>query len=112
MTQNQVTWSKLKSGEWGLRLPHDNAHPGDVVTVHRKDGTTSSEKLGTRVAGGPGWSLWAVAPKDAAAPAPERKAAPVKPKVRKGWQACGYPGCSPDHCDECEGEGRVYGGGF
>ena len=23
----------------------------------------------------------------------------------KGWTPCGYPGCAPRHCDECEGRG-------
>ena len=34
------------------------------------------------------------------------KAAPVKPVVRKrNWRPCGYPGCNPTQCDECDGEG-------
>ena len=25
--------------------------------------------------------------------------------VRRAWRPCGYPGCNPTHCDECDGEG-------
>lgn len=28
---------------------------------------------------------------------------------RRGWRPCGYPGCSPQYCDECDGEGLVLG---
>lgn len=28
-------------------------------------------------------------------------------KWRKGWRPCGYPGCSPNYCDECDGDGYV-----
>lgn len=34
-------------------------------------------------------------------PAPKSQAAP-----RRDWQPCGYPGCSPSYCDECDGKGR------
>lgn len=27
---------------------------------------------------------------------------------RRGWKPCGYPGCSPRYCDECDGAG-LYG---
>jgi hypothetical protein len=28
------------------------------------------------------------------------------PARRPGWHPCGYPGCSPHYCDECDGKGR------
>jgi hypothetical protein len=34
------------------------------------------------------------------------------PARRPGWHPCGYPGCSPHYCDECDGKGggrRSYG---
>ena len=38
-----------------------------------------------------------------------RAAAPriatTSPRGRR-WQPCGYPGCSPSYCDECDGEGN------
>jgi hypothetical protein len=27
-------------------------------------------------------------------------------RSNRNWQPCGYPGCSPSYCDECDGEGR------
>lgn len=43
-------------------------------------------------------------------------AAPVETRSSKprysNWRPCGYPGCSPTYCDECNGEGyRPAGGG-
>jgi hypothetical protein len=34
------------------------------------------------------------------------------PARRPGWHPCGYPGCNPGYCDECDGKGggrRSYG---
>lgn len=28
-----------------------------------------------------------------------------RPGRRTGWVPCGYPGCNPGHCDECDGKG-------
>jgi carbamate kinase len=25
----------------------------------------------------------------------------ARARVRRAWKPCGYPGCSPAHCDEC-----------
>jgi len=33
----------------------------------------------------------------------------AKAAVPAGWRPCGYPGCNPNHCDECDGEGRRAG---
>jgi hypothetical protein len=32
-------------------------------------------------------------------------AAPAKRTVPRGWRPCGYPGCTPTYCDECDGKG-------
>jgi hypothetical protein len=37
-----------------------------------------------------------------AAPAPAK---PPARKVRANWAPCGYPGCNPNYCDECDGDG-------
>lgn len=26
--------------------------------------------------------------------------------TKKSWVPCGYPGCSPTYCDECDGKGK------
>lgn len=28
----------------------------------------------------------------------------------RSWHPCGYPGCSPSHCDECDGRGCSHDG--
>lgn len=33
------------------------------------------------------------------------KSAPRRSSRRRNWQPCGYPGCNPGYCDECDGEG-------
>jgi hypothetical protein len=38
----------------------------------------------------------------AAAPAPTKRPT----GGRRTFIPCGYPGCNPHHCDECDGEGR------
>jgi hypothetical protein len=56
-----------------------------------------------------GWRV----PADRAAEAQALVGAPRAPRAprahgavrRAGWRPCGYPGCSPGHCDECDGEG-------
>lgn len=46
--------------------------------------------------------------------APKSPARPTGTARRPGWRPCGYPGCSPAYCDECDGRGagRAYGGGW
>jgi hypothetical protein len=37
--------------------------------------------------------------------APAYKPAPSRPSRPSGWRPCGYPGCNPTYCDECDGKG-------
>lgn len=53
------TFSKLRSGDWGVRLEGD-AEPGDRITVKKKDGSTTSAKLVRRVWNDKGVSLWEI----------------------------------------------------
>lgn len=41
--------------------------------------------------------------------APAAAGSPSRPRYRRAWRPCGYPGCSPAWCDECDGEGYVPG---
>ena len=43
---------------------------------------------------------------------PAVKAAPKARTVPRGWRPCGYPGCNPGYCDECDGKGAGRGGGW
>lgn len=36
---------------------------------------------------------------------PKAPARPTGASRRPGWRPCGYPGCNPSYCDECDGEG-------
>jgi hypothetical protein len=41
-----------------------------------------------------------------AASAPIKATRYARSTGRRGWAPCGYPGCSPSYCDECDGGGR------
>lgn len=57
----------------------------------------------------PGAKGWRVpAAKADAARALVAGAAPKGPARSPGWRPCGYPGCSPSYCEECDERG---GGG-
>ena len=47
-------------------------------------------------------TMTALASKMEAAPAPARAPATSRPR---NWSPCGYPGCHPSYCDECDGKG-------
>ena len=52
-----------------------------------------------------------VCPAGGQPPVNANRTAPPR-QARSGWRPCGYPGCSPSYCDECDGEGntnRYYG---
>jgi hypothetical protein len=39
---------------------------------------------------------------------PTGTARPAGAARRPGWTPCGYPGCNPSYCDECDGKGGGY----
>ncbi len=63
-TPKPPSYSKLKSGEWGVRL-EGTAKTGDIINVVRKDGKVKPEKLGKRVWEGGGAQLYAIDKGDA-----------------------------------------------
>ena len=63
-TPKAPNYSKLKSGEWGVRL-EGTAKTGDIVNVVRKDGKVKPEKLGKLVWEGGGAQLYAIDKGDA-----------------------------------------------
>lgn len=95
-----VTFSKLRSGAWGLRSEVELA-PGAVVTVTRRDGSTSEQVVANLVFAGGGVYLYATADRATNRPAARRA-------TSSRWRPCGYPGCNPSHCDECEGYGAQH----
>lgn len=55
------TWTKLKSGRWGVRVPSGTTAPqgeNPVVTVTKRDGTTAQVVLGSCLWHGDTASLW------------------------------------------------------
>ncbi len=60
-TQTQeVRWTKLRSGEWGVKGPAAALQPGAVVEVHKKDGSTSQATVRRVLWTGDGVALAAV----------------------------------------------------
>ena len=66
-TPQAPSYSKLKSGDWGVRMT-GTGKTGDMVNVQRKDGQIKPEKLGRLVWEGNGVQLYAI---DKGAPAEE-----------------------------------------
>lgn len=63
---------------------------------------------GSKIAWEPGASRHEACAKGEAAPAVAPSAGRAVSSgrhVRRGWRPCGYPGCSPQYCDECDGDG-------
>ena len=89
-----ATFTKLKTGNWGIRATSRVAE-GDRVEVRKKDGSTKVETV-AKIVWTDGSSVWLCA-----IGTPEAKSSP---RARR-FVPCGYPGCSQDYCDECDGEG-------
>ena len=58
-TPQAPSYSKLKSGDWGVRIT-GTGKTGDMVNVQRKDGKLSPTKLGKLVWEGGGAQLYAI----------------------------------------------------
>ena len=101
-----ATWSKLKDGSWGVR--GEALLPGSSVTVTRKDGSKSVVVVGSIVWADPNSTLVLATVETAPSKPksnPQAAPAPRRSNPRRGWRPCGYPGCNPNYCDECDGEG-------
>lgn len=105
-----ASYSKLQSGSWGIRVAGAPPNVGDRITVDKKDGTSKVETVERVLWSGAGYdgqpaSLCAIV----ATPRPEGVRS-TQPRPRRNWSPCGYPGCSPQYCDECDGDGYVSAG--
>jgi hypothetical protein len=49
-----ATYTRLRSGEWGIRIVGGQPQPGAVVAVGRRDGTVVHETIGRILWTGPG----------------------------------------------------------
>jgi hypothetical protein len=106
------TYSKLRDDSWGIRCTTE-VKPGDVVLVEKRDGTKKNEVVKTIVWQGQGVWLCSVEPKAKSAtettPAMAQTSLPRTSGRPAGWRPCGYPGCNPNYCDECDGMGAGRG---
>ena len=103
------SWRKAPDGAWQISGEAAGLVVGRQIVVRRKDGSTSIETVQTVTpAGTMGGVAMALAvpmpsPARTAARAPESNERQHR-RARKWWP-CGYPGCNPNHCDECDGLG-------
>ena len=111
-----TTYTKLKTGAWGLRVVGLKVGVGDSVTVSKKDGSRKTETVSAVLWSGDGVTLCAIAPSAPSAAAgsvrsglPVPAARPVVRKYRKG-QDCPCCGSEPLdaqlHCWECGFSGK------
>ncbi len=91
-------WVKLSSG-FGVRVPAGvDSAPGSTVSVQSREGGTREVTLAALITTeADGARIFAVPPRKVS-----RDRAPRRSHY---WRPCGYPGCNPGHCDECDGEG-------
>lgn len=89
-------WLKLHDDTWGIKLFHDAARPGEIVTVERKDGQRADVRLTERVAGDQHWSLWRVTTELAVPVAPQRRVQPKRPVIRRAGAVLRLPVMTPE----------------
>lgn len=129
---------KLQSGAWGAKVATP-AEVGDVVTIRTQGGktwdakitafervidegtmgqfyicqTVSLDRLNTAILPRRAPVVETLVMPAGVAPTlagPDR-AAIRSLNRRDSWRPCGYPGCSPAYCDECDGVGYRAGRG-
>jgi hypothetical protein len=82
---SNATFTKLKSGDWGLRIQGDAAS-GQSVQVKRKDGTSESKTVGKVLWSGNGITLATIAGNESSSSGGSRSSG------RNCCSACGKPG--------------------
>lgn len=99
-----ITWSKLKSGDWGLRST-SQLQMGTSVNVSKKDGTIKAAIVGQEVWNGNGVWIYAVGAAYAAA----SRAPKFTGRASRGFARCeGWGADNPHppregHCPYCDG---------
>jgi hypothetical protein len=87
-----ITYTKLRNGEWGVR--GEGLVVGQTVTVTKKSGETKTEKVAQILSHSLDEDIASIVSINGQAT-----------KRRRNWRPCGYPGCNPSYCDECDGRG-------
>lgn len=99
-----ATYTKLRDGDWGIRVV-GQVVPGQAVDVTKKSGEVKMERIAKVLfVEADGASVCSIE-RDARG---EHRAKPPTTIARQragNWRPCGYPGCRPGCCDECNGEG-------
>ena len=91
-----LTYRKTKDGKWVAFGPADEVVLGHA-TVHKKNGETKKETI-VRV--GKSFDVDGVAHCYGYLQ-PKERGSGSRSRSKRWWKPCGYPGCSPDYCDEC-----------
>ena len=89
-------WLKLYDDSWGVKLPHDTAAPGEIVTVTRKDGTAADVRLVERLSGDQHWSIWRVSTELTPPASAPKRAQPKKPLIRRAGVVHRLPVMTPE----------------
>jgi len=97
----QATFTKLRSGDWGVRVEGAVPATGASITVAKRDGSRDTVVVERVLWTGDGVALCAIQRRASGGGARSSGAA----RRPRSWRPCGYPGCSPSYCDECDGEG-------
>jgi len=101
-----ASFSRLADGSWGIR--GKGLAAGAKVAVRKREGSTSTETVGRVLStDSEGWQMASIVPTEKPKSAGSAKYVVKGGMVtrNRGWRPCGYPGCSPSYCDECDGEG-------
>ena len=59
--QTEASYTKLKSGGWGIRINSDSIRKGELVEVVKKNGSKSMETVGAILWSGNGASICSIA---------------------------------------------------
>jgi hypothetical protein len=99
-----ATWTKLKSGEWGIRV-EGKATAGQSVTVRKRDGSTSTVSVGKVIWTGNGVSLCTVGSERREPVGASRYGsyATIGQRQQARMERTGWTGCS---CGSIEGNPR------
>ncbi len=91
--------ARLRDGSWGARVSSETVSLGDTVTITTRSGKSWTARVVRVLWTGDGVAICATE-----SDPPTRS----RPRRRPRYVPCGYPGCRPDYCDECDGAG-LYG---
>lgn len=110
MSAQHATFRKLFDGTWGIRVP-GTATAGDQVFVRKASGEVKLETVAGVVSTDGTTTLCRIARDTAQQPRPvtriaqQRGAYAASKRRGRPFRPCGYPGCNPNFCDECDGKG-------